>query len=381
MNHVVCVKWGNKYVSQYANILYNMVKRHTTVPFEFHCITDNATGLDTNIGGEVLYGDPNVDRLAFTNGAGTNAILSHNGTVPVWISTAPFLNANSVTLNAVPINDNDTVFPLFRRQNTGGEDSVEFDTDFFYNPSSNRLDVGVLDVTTAITADTLETSGNIIVNGVSNLDSVNVIGDLQLSGDASSTGRLLDSAGRSFVIFDSAGQLLWGNDGTGGTPAGGGGGGAGGGGGGIAFTDLEVIQQSASGGGSLTYSDNGVTAGDFFYSPAELGDFAFSATQIDNTSGAWSVTDSVSFAKAVAITGDLIVSGEIIANGAGTPEITSGSAIELTATTRVQVNNTPFRLATLSADPVSGSVNGDMYYNTTTHKFRGYANSAWVDLN
>ena len=49
MNHVVCVKWGNKYVSQYANILYNMVKRHTTVPFEFHCITDNATGLDTNI--------------------------------------------------------------------------------------------------------------------------------------------------------------------------------------------------------------------------------------------------------------------------------------------------------------------------------------------
>jgi len=365
------------------NILFN-TKISATDSVSFGkppMVSSGGTGLDTNIGGEVLYGDPNVDRLAFTNGAGTNAILSHNGTVPVWISTAPFLNANSVTLNAVPINDNDTVFPLFRRQNTAGEDSVEFDTDFFYNPSSNRLDVGVLDVTTAITADTLETSGNIIVNGVSNLDSVNVIGDLQLSGDASSVGRLLDSAGRSFVVFDSAGQLLWGNDGTGGTPAGGGGGGAGGGGGGIAFTDLEVIQQSASGGGSLTYSDNGVTAGDFFYSPAELGDFAFSATQIDNTSGAWSVTDSVSFAKAVAITGDLIVSGEIIANGAGTPEITSGSAIELTATTRVQVNNTPFRLATLSADPVSGSVNGDMYYNTTTHKFRGYANSAWVDLN
>ena len=41
MNHVVCVKWGNKYPSQYANVLYNMVKRHTTVPFEFHCITDD----------------------------------------------------------------------------------------------------------------------------------------------------------------------------------------------------------------------------------------------------------------------------------------------------------------------------------------------------
>ena len=48
MNHVVCVKWGNKYISKYANILYNMVKRHTTVPFTFHCLTDDPAGLDTN---------------------------------------------------------------------------------------------------------------------------------------------------------------------------------------------------------------------------------------------------------------------------------------------------------------------------------------------
>ena len=33
MDHVVCVKWGNKYPSQYANVLYKMVQRHTTVPF------------------------------------------------------------------------------------------------------------------------------------------------------------------------------------------------------------------------------------------------------------------------------------------------------------------------------------------------------------
>jgi hypothetical protein len=25
MNHVVCVKWGNKYISKYANVLNNMV--------------------------------------------------------------------------------------------------------------------------------------------------------------------------------------------------------------------------------------------------------------------------------------------------------------------------------------------------------------------
>ena len=29
MNHIVCVKWGNKYISKYANILYNMIKKHT----------------------------------------------------------------------------------------------------------------------------------------------------------------------------------------------------------------------------------------------------------------------------------------------------------------------------------------------------------------
>ena len=58
MNHIVCVKWGNKYISQYANVLYNMVKRHTTVPFEFHCITDDPKGLDPHIKTIKLPNDP-----------------------------------------------------------------------------------------------------------------------------------------------------------------------------------------------------------------------------------------------------------------------------------------------------------------------------------
>ena len=58
MNHIVCVKWGNKYISQYANVLYNMVKRNTTMPFEFHCITDDPKGLDPHIKTIKLPNDP-----------------------------------------------------------------------------------------------------------------------------------------------------------------------------------------------------------------------------------------------------------------------------------------------------------------------------------
>jgi hypothetical protein len=48
-NHVICVKWGNKYPSQYVNVLKNMCQRHITVPFEFHCLTEDPKGLDPDI--------------------------------------------------------------------------------------------------------------------------------------------------------------------------------------------------------------------------------------------------------------------------------------------------------------------------------------------
>ena len=58
MNHVVCVKWGSKYGPQYANVLNSMVKRYTTVPYEFHCLTDDANGLDADINVIKLPNDP-----------------------------------------------------------------------------------------------------------------------------------------------------------------------------------------------------------------------------------------------------------------------------------------------------------------------------------
>jgi len=41
--------------------------------------------------------------------------------------------------------------------------------------------------------------------------------------------------------------------------------------------------------------------------------------------------------------------------------------------------NSAFQFPRLSADPATAT-NGDVYYNTTTNKFRGYENGAWANL-
>jgi hypothetical protein len=48
-NHVLCVKWGSKYTSQYVNVLRSMCLRHISVPFTFHCLTEDSKGLDSDI--------------------------------------------------------------------------------------------------------------------------------------------------------------------------------------------------------------------------------------------------------------------------------------------------------------------------------------------
>jgi hypothetical protein len=46
---VVCLKHGTKYSSEYVNKLYNMVKRNSSVDFNFACITENSQGLNSKI--------------------------------------------------------------------------------------------------------------------------------------------------------------------------------------------------------------------------------------------------------------------------------------------------------------------------------------------
>jgi|TARA_R110000737_G_scaffold94458_8_gene128147 cytoskeletal protein CcmA (bactofilin family) len=78
-----------------------------------------------------------------------------------------------------------------------------------------------------------------------------------------------------------------------------------------------------------------------------------------------------------------LIATNITATGSGTQTISAGANIELDATNRVLVTDTPFRLAsftTVERDAIASPVNGDMIYNTTDNKIQSYANSAWVDL-
>ncbi|PIT13607.1 glycosyltransferase [Snodgrassella alvi] len=45
-NYILCMKWGQKYGAEYVNRLYNMVKRHLTLPFTMICLTDDTKGID-----------------------------------------------------------------------------------------------------------------------------------------------------------------------------------------------------------------------------------------------------------------------------------------------------------------------------------------------
>lgn len=52
--YVICLKWGNKYSSEYVNRLYSMVKRNLTIDYEFVCFTENRAGIDPHIRTEPL---------------------------------------------------------------------------------------------------------------------------------------------------------------------------------------------------------------------------------------------------------------------------------------------------------------------------------------
>jgi hypothetical protein len=94
-----------------------------------------------------------------------------------------------------------------------------------------------------------------------------------------------------------------------------------------------------------------------------------------------SVENDITVRQDATVTGNLSVKGNFQSTGAGTAEIVSEGAIDLTAGTRVQLTQSPIKLASLTQSQIDALAanDGDMVYNTTTNKIQGRANGVWED--
>jgi len=62
MVNVLCLKWGTRYGADYVNILHRSVRRNLSIPFEFHCCTDDPTGLDPEVNVIPFPENPGIKR-------------------------------------------------------------------------------------------------------------------------------------------------------------------------------------------------------------------------------------------------------------------------------------------------------------------------------
>lgn len=104
------------------------------------------------------------------------------------------------------------------------------------------------------------------------------------------------------------------------------------------------------------------------------------------------VTPAVTFNSDVVVENSLTVTNTLTVDtlavtnfqtaGAGTPELSSDTDILLTAGTRVEITSSPIKMASFTTAERDGlsAQNGDMIYNSSTNKFQGYENGAWVNL-
>jgi len=85
-------------------------------------------------------------------------------------------------------------------------------------------------------------------------------------------------------------------------------------------------------------------------------------------------------------TTNVATAGSFATTASGTPTLSSNTGIEISATsgsitaTTITGGMVLPRLTTTQRDAISTDVNGMVVYNTSTNKFQGRANGAWVDL-
>jgi hypothetical protein len=146
---------------------------------------------------------------------------------------------------------------------------------------------------------------------------------------------------------------------------------------------------SAQGNAStLNFATNltATVAGEVATINASGGGGGFDGTQVISITNASSATSTTSGALrvvgGVGIGENLYVGGNLVTTSAGTPEIVSSTNLLLTATNRVSITSSPFKLAsftTTNRNLLTAS-NGDMIYNTTDNRFQGYQNGSWINI-
>jgi hypothetical protein len=184
----------------------------------------------------------------------------------------------------------------------------------------------------------------------------------------------LGSTGTHYLVFNSTGKLGVNNP----TPT----------------SELDVLG-NAKISGTLTA---GGVQGSFFADDSSLIIDGITGTVTSDTiigggiilsSASISTADSsdLSINQLTRFTSDVIIEGsidvkELTSSSTGSPELIAALDLKLGAGNAVIITNAPFRLArfTTSERDALFAQNGDMIYNTTTDKFQGYENGAWVDL-